>query len=240
MTFEIDTNFDVYSDTPEGKDPDSFSPTLRFYHRHLWSKPLPDGCRFELDVDRTRAYLSHQSDLGIFNLSSDAIGHTYRDVKSMAHIIQQVDRAEIDAFYRLASSVGAYIVFPSNRIDGKATINGARGLNHKIRDRFDLTLECIRRYYGGVPSPLTEVLERYRKFFHLFGNFRGYCSFFLLEDALKPGVDEIQFFLPFDEFARSPLPQNVDEYHRYQLALSNFIVARNERIQEFARNLTIA
>ena len=39
----IDINFDVYSDTPEGKDPDSFSPTLRKYHKILWSKSLPNG-----------------------------------------------------------------------------------------------------------------------------------------------------------------------------------------------------
>ena len=29
---KIDINLNVYSDTPEGKDPDSFSPTLRKYH----------------------------------------------------------------------------------------------------------------------------------------------------------------------------------------------------------------
>ena len=42
----IDINFDVYSDTPEGKDPDSFSPTLRKYHKILWSKSLPNNKEF--------------------------------------------------------------------------------------------------------------------------------------------------------------------------------------------------
>ena len=32
------------------------------------------------------------------------------------------------------------------------------GVNPLICDRFDLTLECIRRYYVGVFSPLYEVL----------------------------------------------------------------------------------
>ena len=31
----LDITFDVYSDTPEGKDPDSFSPTLRKYQNPL-------------------------------------------------------------------------------------------------------------------------------------------------------------------------------------------------------------
>ena len=44
----IDIKFDVYSDTPKGKDPDTNSPTLRRYHRLLWSKPLPSGLNFEL------------------------------------------------------------------------------------------------------------------------------------------------------------------------------------------------
>ena len=50
------------------------------------------------------------------------------------------------------------MVFPGNRIDGKYTINVARGLNKKIADRMDLTLECIRRHYLGEDSPLRDVL----------------------------------------------------------------------------------
>jgi hypothetical protein len=45
----IDTSFDLYSDTPAGRDPDSHSPTLRRYHKLLWSKPLPGGPLFKLD-----------------------------------------------------------------------------------------------------------------------------------------------------------------------------------------------
>ncbi|MEL0102473.1 MAG: hypothetical protein VW837_03205, partial [Gammaproteobacteria bacterium] len=73
----IDIKFDVYSDTPSGKDPDSYSPTLRKYHQILWSKTLPNGSVFYLDID-TQKLLHHESHLGEFFLSSDAIGHTYR------------------------------------------------------------------------------------------------------------------------------------------------------------------
>jgi hypothetical protein len=41
------------------------------------------------------------------------------------------------------------------------TINKARGTNRKIEDRFDLTLEYIRRHYAGADRPLAGVLSRY-------------------------------------------------------------------------------
>jgi hypothetical protein len=39
---KIDITFNVYTDA-NGGDPDSTSPTLRSYHKLLWSKPLPNG-----------------------------------------------------------------------------------------------------------------------------------------------------------------------------------------------------
>ncbi|MCG8654879.1 hypothetical protein [Yimella sp. NH-Cas1] len=36
-------------------------------------------------------------------------------------------------------------MFPANPIGGKVTINGAKGFHPRIKDRSDLTLECIRR-----------------------------------------------------------------------------------------------
>jgi hypothetical protein len=55
----IDVAFDFRSDTPDwpDKDPDTHSRTLRRYHQLLWSKPLPSGAPFELDVTRPRTYL---------------------------------------------------------------------------------------------------------------------------------------------------------------------------------------
>jgi hypothetical protein len=61
----IDTNFNFYSDS-NGSDPDSTSPTLRRYHKILWSKPLPNGELFELSDIKNDAYLYHRSELGEF------------------------------------------------------------------------------------------------------------------------------------------------------------------------------
>ena len=73
----IDIAFDFRSDTPPGKDADTCSPTLRRYHQLLWSKPLPSGELFELDVTAPPYYLHHRSELGEFWLSSDAVVPTF-------------------------------------------------------------------------------------------------------------------------------------------------------------------
>ena len=161
---KIDINFNFYSDTPEGKDPDSYSPTLRNYHKILWSKALPNGSKFELD-DKTPNLLHHKSELGEFFLSSDSIAHTYSNIKSTTNIINSIETDEIDNFVSLCSTIGGYIIYPSKRINNQMTINGARGVNRKIRDRFDLTLECIRQHYINENNPLTDTLKKYSSFF---------------------------------------------------------------------------
>ena len=234
----IDITFDVYSDTPLGKDPDSYSLTLRGYHKYLWDKPLPNGVRFLLS-DKTPKLLHHKSDLGEFFLSSDSIGHTYGGgptgykVKSVSHILDKVPRYELEKFFNVCCTIGAYIIFPSKRIDNKPTINGARGLNHKIKDRFDLTLECIRRYYKNEDSPLSETLNRYFKFFDLFKSFQGYVNFFHLQDLVENDYSKIKFWLPFESFESKPLPKSTDEYINYSKNVTNFVLARNQRIQNY-------
>ena len=229
---QVDINFNVYSDTPKGKDPDSFSPTLRKYHKILWSKLLPNNQHFYLDLEFPKL-LHHKSTLGEFFLSSDSIGHTYSRVKKMSHIIDEINKAEIDSFFSICSTIGAYIIFPAKRINNKMTINGARGVNHKIQDRFDLTLECIRRLYKNQQSPLTDVLERNFNFFKLFSNFEGYVNYFLLQDLVEGDYEAIKFWSNFDNFETAPLPASKEEYISYMNKLLSFVEARNQRIINF-------
>ena len=234
---QIDITFDPYSDTPQGKDPDTYSPTLRKYHKLLWSKPLHNGTVFELNDTVPKAYLHHHSEAGEFFLSSDAITHTYHFTKSMEHILDQVPTAELDMFFKSMSTIGGYIIFPSKRIDGKMTINGARGTSAKIKDRFDLTLECIRRHYANEQSPLSETLQRYSAFFKLFEDFAGYIDFFLLQDLVSDDYSSIKFYLPFDNFERSALPQTVAEYLSYKELVLDFVSARNKRFNTYTLKL---
>ena len=231
MDDQIDITFDMYSDTPKGKDPDTYSPTLRRYHKTLWSKPLPNGTDFELSVSEPKAYLHHRSELGEYFLGSDAITHSYKNTKSMAHIINQLPADYTKSLFNSGSTIGSYIVFPNKKIDRKMTINGARGTSGKIKDRFDLTLECIRRHYANQESPLGETLQRYSAFFALFQNFSGYIDFFLLQDLVSDDYSKVKFYLPFDNFERSALPQDISEYLSYRERVLIFIAARNQRIK---------
>jgi len=230
MAADIDISFDFRTDTPVGKDPDSFSPTLRRYHKRLWSKQLPSGDFFLLDDSKSGAYLYHQSKLGEFFLSSDSAIHSFSRWKSMAHIIAHFSEDEIEGFRRLGYTMGGMIIFPANRIDGKSTINGARGFHYLIRDRIDLTLECIRRHYLAEQSPLGDVIERYADFFALFGDFIGYVEFFLLQDLVSEDFSGIKFFMPFHNFTTSAVPNSVDSYSAYKTAVMQFIELRNQRI----------
>ncbi len=94
----------------------------------------------------------------------------------LAHIIDQIPEVEREEFNRIGYTIGGMMVFPGNRVDRKMTINGARGFHPRIKDRFDLTVECIRRHYLDEPSPLSDTLARYADFFGLFGDFAGYVD----------------------------------------------------------------
>ncbi len=229
----IDTAFDVRTDA-HGRDPDAHSPTLRKYHQLLWSKDLPGKARFDLD-DR----LHHASELGEFWLSSDAITNTYSTWQrpaSLVAIVAQVSEAEVKAFYDLGCTIGAYLVFPFPvQIDGawQRSINQQRGTTSTIRDRFDLTLECIRRHYLGEWSPMNS-LALHSDFFGLFGTFRGYVDHFLLNDLVHEDTGTINFYLPCDNFEGDALPASVEEYREIMTRSMAFVSARNGRIARYA------
>lgn len=225
---KVDTTFNVYTDA-RGGDPDSTSATLRSYHKFLWSKPLPNGDTFELTDQKHGVYLYHNSELGEFFLGSDAITHSYKNHKRKMWLTQQI-QDEVSELFDIGSTIGAFTLFPNNRVDGQHTINQARGISTLIDDRFDLTLECIRLFYLGQKSPLFDTLSRYRSFFELFESFKGYFQFFLLDDLIDED-QKIKFYLPFDDFETKPAFTCIDEYLIYKKDVMNFIESRNKRIE---------
>lgn len=122
------------------------------------------------------------------------------------------------------------MVFPGRKVDRKMTINQARGCHGSIRDRFDLTLECIRRHYFDEPSPLSATLARYADFFGLFGDFAGYVAFFHLQDLVNEVTQTVKFSMPFEDFTASPLPRTLDAYYKYRERAIEFIESRSRRI----------
>jgi len=124
------------------------------------------------------------------------------------------------------------MIFPGNKIDGKMTINGQRGCHPRIKDRFDLTVECIRRHYLGLDSPLRETLTRYADFFRLFEDFSGYIEFFLLQDLVTEDYTAVRLFSPFEDFKPWPLPENIEAYIAYRKCALDFVDARNQRMAQ--------
>ena len=218
----IDTSFDFRTDAA-GKDPDAYSPTLRRYHKRLWSKALPNGRLFNLDDTVRGVYLHHGSELGEFFLGSDSVIPTFTKWGSLKPITELCTEEENEAFRTIGYTIGGMMVFPGNQIDRKQTINVARGFNRKIADRLDLTLECIRRHYLGQRSPLGETLARYGDFFALFEDFGGYVAFFMLQDLVNDDCSAVRFFIPFDDFNTPSVPRDVDTYKEYRRLSIEFI-----------------
>lgn len=225
----INPTFDFRSDTPrkKGSDPDKDSPTLHAYHQALWSKPLPSGRMFDLVDARPKNYLVHESDLGRFRMASDTVVPSFR--KRGKQVVAQLNDGELEAFNALGYTIGGMMIFPASRVDGKMTINGARGFHRRIADRFDLTVECIRRHYAGEASPLGDTLARYASFFDLFESFEGYVDFFLLQDIVDD-TGGVRFAMPFDDFTTPAVPGDLETYRAYMHQSMEFLRARCARM----------
>ena len=240
----IDTTFDFTTDTlgywdgfwdrndglgGGGADPDSKSPTLRQYHQMLWSKELPNGDLMDLKPGGSRSYLSWRN----FEFSSDSIIvelRYYRNIPIFEKVKERV--GDYQKYYedliRKSYTIGGMMIFPKH----PGSINQAKGTNAKLRDRWDLTLECIRRYYHGENSPIHQTLLRDKEFFDLFVDFRGYVDYFFLQDCVSNDYSAVNFWLGNGDFEADPLPQSVEEYLHWIDSQMTFLQKRNRRIAE--------
>lgn len=227
---KLDTTINFQAET-DPLDADRYSTRLQEYHRLLWSKPLPNGKMFELEkIEKCRLY--HESELGEFFLSSDRAVATFSRRKGNTEIISLIPKDKLEYFKYITETIGAIIIWPSNKIGNMQTINGARGFSNKVSDRLDLTLECIRRYYLGQESPLEKTLKRYDKFFKLFEDFKGYTNFFLFQDWVSSDYTSVKIAPPFDNFKSVPISKTTDEYMRYMEHIIELVEARNRKIAE--------
>ena len=134
------------------------------------------------------------------------------------------------------SNIASYSIFPKNKINNGQTINMARGVVRLIDDRFDLTLECIKRFYKNLPSPLYSTLFKYKDFFDLFESYDNYVEYFLFQD-LVDNKGEIKFYLPFDDFKTPPCFNSVEDYLIYKTKALDFNTLRKSRINKEVNNV---
>lgn len=241
FSFTDDTSFwDMFNANGSSRkcpDPDSYSPTLRSYHQKLWSKKLPNGYVMELteDVD---SYLIWKD----FHFGADSIVNMYfhdkRGNNSLTDEIKQYlcDNANEDgtkfndftSFYKdylkKSYTIGGSIIFPKTN-----SINVARGTS--LKDRFDLTLECIRLYYLGKENRLFDTLKANKPFFDLFENFEGYVKFFYLDDLVTDNYSAIKYFNSCTDIYDAKYPSSAEDWlalYKNQLA---FVKNRNNRIK---------
>lgn len=247
---EIDVDFDFTNDTPNywenfwgdddlgysSKDPDSKSQTLRNYHRLLWSRELPCGKKMNLSDGKSKYYLKWDE----LYLGSDSILVSFRH-EDKAKVLNEVRQkvadyhSFVEKYVRDFYTIGGMIVFPQHRY----SFNCARGCNKRICDRWDLTLECIRRFYQGGESPLSKALDRDRDFFNLFVDFKGYVDYFFLRDCVDENYTHVDLWLGDEFFEKNPFPHNAEEYLNWISKEYDFLRKRNRRIMEFCHSASL-
>lgn len=226
---------------PVYADPDSASETLRNYHQALWSRKLPNGEAMTLQKGKKSDYLTWNG----MRFASDSIATQHRYIKC-EQVIEQV-KLQLPNYKnfvydttRFTYTIGGMIIFPKLR----GSMNQDRGTNPMIADRWDLSLECIKRYYEHPENddanfnPLWNTIKRSEDFFKLFVDFSGYVEFFFLQDFLDEDGNVIRFLNDYmDEnglFTKKyPLPQTVEEYLRNIEIQKEIVSKRNKRIKDF-------
>lgn len=245
---EIDVQFDFTSDSPRywdnfwenrnglgvgNTDPDVSSKTLQKYHQILWSKPLPNGEYMDLKRGSGNKYLTWKE----FRFGSDSItaSFRYKDYKLIKEIKNAIPDYHnfMEAFIRKTYTIGGMMIFPKRR----GGINQTRGFHAQIRDRWDLTLECIRKYYLHEESPLYYTLLEDKEFFDLFVDFKGFIDFFYLQDCVNANDNSVIFWIGNGDFAGKTLPKTVDEYICWMNHNLEFVKQRNKRIQKAIKDM---
>ena len=221
---DIDIHFDVQTDS-KGKDPDSASPTLRAYHQLLWSKPLPNGQEMKLGIEKNCLKWGDMW-FGCDSITASFLHERFPLRKSVEQKDGFVEWKK--DYWHKTYTIGGSIIFPMHRW----SMNQARGCSVKICDRWDLTLECIRRFYAGEPTPLDKVFETDREFFGLFVDFKGYVDFFLLQDCVDENYN-VKFALDTPRFISMPMPKNMEEYYKWIESQIDFVTKRGRRIEKY-------
>lgn len=233
---KIDVNFNFTTDTSgfwdgfwdsglgnhcDSSDPDAISKTLKEYHRILWSRKLPNGQVMKLADNGD--YLGW----GDFRFASDILitGQRYERIRTVLENVPNY-RQFVEEFVRKAYTIGNFIIWPKHN----NSINIVRGICPGICDRFDLTLDCIKKYYNGETSELYDVLVGDKKFFDLFVDFSGFVDFFYLGAWVDEfdGEYKVKNLLPGNDV----LPDNFTAYIKYVENALGVIEQRNDDIKK--------
>lgn len=226
---EMDIKYDVRTDS-NGKDPDAASETLKFYHQLLWSKPLPNGQIMELETGKD--FYLRWNDM-YFGSDSIIVSFMHAGYKHRQLIMDGIPNFEEyrEDYLKKSYTIAGSIIFPQVRW----SMNQARGCSRKVSDRWDLTLECIRRFYAGEYSPLDTALQRSKSFFEMFVDFKGYVDFFMLQDCVDENYN-VNLWLDTSLWITDPMPESVESYMNWIDKELDFVAKRSERMERYCRD----
>ena len=169
-----------------------------------------------------------------FWFSSDTIIIEMTHLKNKKIIDQVRERiSDIDEYIEhllhRSYTIGSMVIFPVHN----NSMNQRKGTNPRIADRWDLTLECIRRHYAGEESPLSNVIESDKAFYDLFVDFKGYVDFFFMQDCVSEDYSSVDIWIGDASFKENGLPKTVEDYFKFLVKEHIFLDKRNRRIQEY-------
>ena len=206
-------------------DPDQKSKKLYRLHEFLCNlqglkMSISENNYCELVTDDKKIRLSSDSIMSIYWHWSGK-GYPYKNMQEIIEKISSELQREneynkhdnpikefIKSYLQKANTIGGFVVFPKHYLP---TVNTERGRSGKIRDRFDLTLECIRRayqygdFYCEDDNPLFGLPEEDKEFFRMFGSFENYIRFFCLDDWVDKKYTAVRDLM--SENGEKPLPK---------------------------------
>ena len=273
-------NFSIYynKNNPDERslpDPDAYSEKLYKFHKFLWNKREQRS----VEVKWKNYIPAYELNDETFRLGSDSIINIYwhrtsvdmpdKNIKNnrsalegkIGELENSKDDRENKRFYsehyslykefiwhylQYANTIGGFVVFPRHE---NPTINTKRGFG-KIGDRFDLTLECIKRYYKDKERSKTnynpvfstlnnEHIEEDKYFFGMFKTFENYAKFFCLSGERNWVNENGQVLNLFDntsldnyDFSQEPLPTKADQWWTFYDNIMKRLDARNKQIEK--------
>lgn len=232
------------------KDPDVYSKLMQEYHRELWSaQKLPNGQNMELKAGCGSYYL-YWRDL---RFGADSIVNMYFHHKGAQSLLnEEIKQALMKNFGETTDfkdfvkkylyktyTIGGSIIFLKNGVANSINIRRYS----LLKDRFDLALECIRRYYKykdkDESSPMSKVLKANASFFYLFGDFKEYVDFFFLQDLVNNDYTKINYFNSANELEKVSYPKTEKDWLDLYKNQMDFVEKRNERIRDFVSKMNL-
>ena len=230
-------------------DPDAFSEILYDYFAEIWNLNYPNSKVKKIWNGNAWELIGIKDNF--LRLGTDSIMSIYWHRFNMREfIIKLIEGKKYDfqifirEYLKKANTIGGFVLFPRHI----QSINQRRGTNSQIDDRFDLTLECIKRYYTNREksetesnyNPLSSVLKNDATFFDMFGKgeagFKNYAEFFCLNESWVENGQVLNLMNnePLDnwDFKKEPLPQNLEEWWwKFYENIMSRLDARNEQIK---------